>query len=119
MKTMNGTHIFLVRGVDNSGNSTSKRITVTTSNSGQVQMEQELLALINLDRQQTGIQPVVFNSKLLTAARTHSKDMATVNYLGHIGSDGSTLGQRLTAAGYPWISGRKPCSRTDRGAICL
>jgi uncharacterized protein YkwD len=37
---------------------------------------------------------------LTEAARGHSRDMADNGYTGHIGSDGSTPGDRIVAAGY-------------------
>jgi uncharacterized protein YkwD len=48
--------------------------------------------------------PLTWNSKLATAADGHSTDMATNNFLSHTGSNGSTLADRITAAGYPYRS---------------
>jgi hypothetical protein len=48
--------------------------------------------------------PVAMNAQLLEAARLHSADMFANEFQGHSGSDGSTLGQRATAQGYPWSS---------------
>ena len=50
----------------------------------------------------TAAPPLAMNSQLLAAARLHSGDMFTNQFQGHNGSDGSTLGQRATAQGYPW-----------------
>ncbi len=44
--------------------------------------------------------PLVFNDKLIAAARGHSLDMATQGFQGHSGSNGSTAKQRVQAAGY-------------------
>jgi uncharacterized protein YkwD len=41
-------------------------------------------------------------AKLSTAALNHSTDMATKNFFSHTGSNGSTVGKRVTAAGYSW-----------------
>ena len=41
-------------------------------------------------------------AKLSTAALNHSKDMANKNFFSHTGSNGSTVGTRVTAAGYAW-----------------
>lgn len=46
--------------------------------------------------------PLAFNAQLITAARLHSLDMFTNAFQDHVGSDGRTLGQRATAAGYAW-----------------
>ncbi|KAF4322025.1 hypothetical protein BBO99_00006696 [Phytophthora kernoviae] len=37
-----------------------------------------------------------------SAAQGHSNDMATNNIFGHTGSDGSSMSERITAAGYVW-----------------
>ena len=44
------------------------------------------------------------NAQLIAAARLHSGDMFTNQFQGHDGSDGSNLGQRVTAQGYNWSS---------------
>jgi len=43
-----------------------------------------------------------WNPVLSQAALEHSRDMAHEDNLTHQGSDGSTIGQRLTRAGYQW-----------------
>jgi len=44
--------------------------------------------------------PLAFNADLLAAARAHSQDMASNDFQGHTGSDGSTLRSRVESAGY-------------------
>jgi uncharacterized protein YkwD len=44
--------------------------------------------------------PLVVNESLLKAARLPSQDMLTNNYMDHYGQNGSSPGQRATAAGY-------------------
>lgn len=44
--------------------------------------------------------PIAFNQYLIQAARNHSQDMATNQYQGHTGTDGSDPGTRMTNAGY-------------------
>ena len=46
--------------------------------------------------------PVVWNNLLATAAQAHSNDMAELNFFSHEGSNGSTLGERVSDAGYVW-----------------
>lgn len=46
--------------------------------------------------------PLTQDSQLITAARDHSQDMAQHNFFSHTGSDGSSIGQRVTATGYGW-----------------
>ncbi len=46
--------------------------------------------------------PLAFNPELMSAAHKHARDMADNDFQGHIGSDGSTLKQRLKQAGYEY-----------------
>jgi uncharacterized protein YkwD len=46
--------------------------------------------------------PLSLAPALTRAARAHSRDMAAHGLFSHIGSDGSSPGQRVTRAGYPW-----------------
>ena len=48
--------------------------------------------------------PLVWHCTIDHAAQSHSDDMAGNNFFSHTGSDGSTVGDRLTNAGYPWQS---------------
>lgn len=45
---------------------------------------------------------VYWNQKLAHAARKHSVDMASNNFLSHTGSDGGTVVERTTNAGYDY-----------------
>ncbi len=47
---------------------------------------------------------IVWNDQLAKAAYDHSVDMNTQDYFSHTGLDGSSPGQRITAAGYHWSS---------------
>lgn len=49
--------------------------------------------------------PLALNPKLSEAARIQAQDMATHDFQDHIGSDGSTLADRFTRVGYPFIYG--------------
>lgn len=46
--------------------------------------------------------PVKWNDKIATAALKHTTDMVTNNVYSHTGSDGTSPGDRLMAAGYAW-----------------
>lgn len=48
--------------------------------------------------------PLAIHAKLTDAARGHSRDMLNKKFQGHTGSDGSSIGQRATRAGYSWKS---------------
>jgi uncharacterized protein YkwD len=48
--------------------------------------------------------PLAFDPRLIESARAHSQDMNDAAYFGHTGSDGSSPFQRMTAAGFPWVT---------------
>jgi uncharacterized protein YkwD len=64
--------------------------------------QQRVLTLVNEQRAARGLPALIANAKLNSAATNHSTDMARNDFMGHTGSNGSTLGQRVTAAGYGW-----------------
>jgi uncharacterized protein YkwD len=45
---------------------------------------------------------LTWNAQLTQAAVVHSDDMVAGNFFSHTGSNGSTVGDRVTAAGYAW-----------------
>lgn len=45
---------------------------------------------------------LTWNAALTQAAIGHSDDMVAGNFFSHTGSDGSSLGTRITRAGYTW-----------------
>ena len=67
--------------------------------------------------------PVSWNCQLESAARAHSVDMGTWNFFSHTGSNGSSAGQRVTAAGYVWqavaenIAAARPASSLNATAV--
>jgi uncharacterized protein YkwD len=48
------------------------------------------------------VDPLVWNTLTEQAAQRHSDDMANNDFFSHTGSDGTTVGDRLTATGYVW-----------------
>lgn len=46
--------------------------------------------------------PVTWNDLLTQASDNHAIDMSAKNYFSHTSQDGKTLGDRVTAVGYPW-----------------
>lgn len=60
----------------------------------------ELANLINNARAQNGLSALTVNAQLTAAAQAHSIDMACHGLISHSGSDGSSVGQRVAAAGY-------------------
>jgi uncharacterized protein YkwD len=63
---------------------------------------QQVVDLVNQQRIGYGCQPLNISSRLNAAAQAHSQDMALNDFMSHTGSDGASLGQRLTRAGYSW-----------------
>ncbi|KAH7463897.1 hypothetical protein PRIC2_005993 [Phytophthora ramorum] len=61
-----------------------------------------MLAAVNKQRATQGLSALCLNKKLHTAAQRHSDDMAAKDYMAHDGSDGSTMSERITQAGYDW-----------------
>ncbi len=59
-------------------------------------------ARINAIRAQSGLAPVTPDRRLIAAARRHARDMASNDFMSHVGSDGSRSGSRADAAGYRW-----------------
>lgn len=75
------------------------------------QYQADLIELINIARSEAQMcgddhyeatAPVTYSCTLEGAARTHSVDMETHNFFSHTGSDGLTVGNRVTATGYEW-----------------
>ena len=60
----------------------------------------EVVNLINNARGQAGLAALSVNAQLIAAAQGHSVDMACHGLTSHSGSDGSSVQQRIAAAGY-------------------
>ncbi|KAG7399667.1 hypothetical protein PHYBOEH_008310 [Phytophthora boehmeriae] len=67
-------------------------------------MQTQMLAAVNKQRAAAGLSALCMNSKLQSSAQRHSNDMASNDFMSHTGSDGSSMAQRITAAGYSWQS---------------
>lgn len=65
----------------------------------------QIASLINQERTNAGLPALNINSQLEAAAQAHSADMACNDFLGHTGSDGSYINDRLSRAGYPLGNG--------------
>ncbi|WP_234794253.1 CAP domain-containing protein [Mycolicibacterium flavescens] len=59
-----------------------------------------LINQINSTRAANGCGPVAANPQLNAAASRQANDMMANGVVGHVGSDGSSVGQRITDAGY-------------------
>lgn len=71
----------------------------------------ELLQAVNAERARGAVcggsrfapaPRLALERRLTRAAELHTHDMLTNGFLGHVGTDGSTVGQRATRQGYAW-----------------
>jgi hypothetical protein len=61
--------------------------------------QQFMVALINRDRAQAGLPPVVFDEAASRSGLRHARDMSANGFTGHVGTDGSVPEQRYTESG--------------------
>jgi uncharacterized protein YkwD len=85
---INGTPVIRVTGPASCNYSTSSAY------------QNEIANLINNARVQAGLAPLTVNAQLAAAAQGHSIDMACHGLISHTGSNGSSLYERIAAAGY-------------------
>ncbi|HET8682697.1 MAG TPA: CAP domain-containing protein [Micromonosporaceae bacterium] len=64
--------------------------------------EDEVVAIVNRERQARGCGPVRIDDRLRAAAGAHSADMAAHERMSHTGSDGSSPWERVRRAGYAY-----------------
>lgn len=64
--------------------------------------EQAFVQLLNMYRQQIGLQPLNLSPTLTTAAELHSEDMADSNYFSHTSLDGRNFVDRVRDGGYTY-----------------
>jgi uncharacterized protein YkwD len=84
----------------------------TRATCGLADFEAEALRLINAYRAAgascgsrgsfAATTPLAWNAALTQASLVHADDMLAGNFFSHTGSDGSSAGDRATAAGYAW-----------------
>jgi uncharacterized protein YkwD len=61
----------------------------------------QVVNLVNDYRVANGLSRLQPDPYITTASNNYAKDMATQNFFGHVGKDGSTSEQRMYAAGFP------------------
>ncbi|MEM9265137.1 MAG: CAP domain-containing protein [Cyanobacteria bacterium P01_F01_bin.13] len=97
-------------GSSNDGSSSNSDITpepVPVADSCETTLESvfnELLVETNRIRTDHQLSPLKLSYQLGQAAQNYAEDMATDNFFGHTGLDGSTIGSRITAAEYSFSS---------------
>lgn len=82
--------------------------------------EAQMLTLINQERQDAGLNALVFNPNLNVSSELHSAWMLQADVFSHTGQGGSSAHARMQAAGYPfegsWSSGENIAYQSLRGA---
>ena len=74
--------------------------------------ERLIVTLVNEERQRIGLAALELEPALTEIARRHSRDMAANGFVGHVGSDGGTLRQRLAAEDYRYLRSAENVSRS-------
>lgn len=67
--------------------------------SDMVAVEQEIVRLVNIERQAQGLASYIIDSQLTTVARAHAQDMVARGYFGHTTPEGLSVRDRLQAQG--------------------
>jgi uncharacterized YkwD family protein len=84
------------------GTPTKPARTTAKPPSGNTSYESQVVTLVNQERAKAGCGALTVDSRLTTAARGHSQDMATRNYFDHNTPEGVDPFTRMTKAGYHW-----------------
>ncbi|HYH32560.1 MAG TPA: CAP domain-containing protein [Pseudonocardia sp.] len=79
-------------------------LTAAHAGTGSGDAADAVVALVNEEREAAGCSPVSVDDRLAEAAQEHARDQAEQEQMSHEGSDGSTVGERATRAGYRWSS---------------
>jgi uncharacterized protein YkwD len=73
-----------------------------TPSSVEASFGSNVLKLINVERAKYGLHKLAMQTRLVKAAKGHSKDMANNNYFSHTALNGASFIDRINAAGYKW-----------------
>jgi uncharacterized protein YkwD/uncharacterized membrane protein required for colicin V production len=76
----------------------------TTRSTPDPEAEAAMLHLVNSDRRQRGLQPMVMDERLRKVARAHAKDMLAHGYFAHTDPQGRDPFARLSAAGIGYLA---------------
>ena len=74
--------------------------TASVSPAPAASLAEQVLTLVNQQRQAAGVKPLQLNDQLTATATAHSQDMALNDYFGHPGLDGRSPEARILAGGY-------------------
>jgi len=73
-----------------------------TATASETSWAEQVVTWANVERVRQGLAPLRQVPELMRSAALHSQDMASHDFMGHTGSDGSTPGDRMHRAGYDW-----------------
>ncbi len=65
-----------------------------------LQLEQIAFKILNENRKDNGLSPVVWSEDMAKVARLHSENMATFKFFSHVGKDGLMVNDRADALGF-------------------
>jgi uncharacterized protein YkwD len=60
------------------------------------------MALVNAERTSRGLRSVGYEPRLTLAAQTYAQTLTLHDWFSHVGPDGSTIVDRVTATGFPF-----------------
>ncbi len=101
--------VALLAACNSGGSPTEPNVAFSDS-----EIEFKLLQLTNQARQSSNVEPLGLESGLSDIARQHSRDMRDLGFLGHVKPDGTTLRQRLEAAGYEFSRAAENIAQVTR-----
>jgi uncharacterized protein YkwD len=61
-----------------------------------------VMDLVNVERTSRGLAPVAYESRLTQAAEAYAQVLTVHDWFSHVGPDGSTVVDRVTATGFPF-----------------
>ncbi len=66
------------------------------------QFDQEILELVNNERTNAGLDPLLIDEQLDAAANLHTDEMAQADLMSHQLNGEASLGDRVSSTGYDW-----------------
>ena len=78
--------------------------------------KQAMLTRHNDTRTSLGLNALTGNAQLDSAAQSHAEWMLAANNLSHTDGSGGNVGDRVTAAGYTWLTVGENIARTSSGS---
>lgn len=76
---------------------------IMTEGTVDAEAEQEMLQLVNIEREKAGLSPVTFDRALRDVARAHSQDMFQRGYFSHYSLEGTSPFDRMNSANIQFV----------------